>query len=301
MPEQTQPHTDKLIKAVFFCASAHFLFFIMGLSAKYLSSVHHVAEISFYRNLITFVLMISFFFLTKRMHLLRTKRPKLIAIRSCAGSISGIVLFASLHYLPMAYATVLFYTSSLITPVLAFLFLKENVSLHRWGAVLFGMIGVIIIAQPSGEFSMIGLFFALTTACLHSAAFIMLRSLKTEAPLTITFYFVVSGIIIPGLIFMPWVAKPITPDELGIFLAIGISGGLGQFAIANAYKYAPASFITPIGYTSLLWNVLADIFYWKYDIDMLSVIIGATLILCAQIYMIAREHQKRKEKPTHET
>ena len=44
------PHTDKLVKAVIFCVGAHFLFFIMGLSAKYLSNTHHVAEIAFYRN-----------------------------------------------------------------------------------------------------------------------------------------------------------------------------------------------------------------------------------------------------------
>ena len=77
---------------------------------------------------------------------------------------------------------------------------------------------------------------------------------------------------------------------------------MGNLYHANAYKYAPTSYITPFMYTSLLWNVLADIFYWKYDIDMLSVLLGAGLILCAQLYLIYREYaNKKNEKNDIET
>ncbi len=296
MPNQTLPHTDKLIKAVFCCIGAHFLFFIMGLTAKYLSATHHVAEIAFYRNFFVFVPIFLFIVLTKKMHLLRTKRPRLVLIRGAIGSISVITVFAALNHLPMAYATVLFFASSLLTPVLAFIFLKEHVGLHRWSAVIIGMVGLLIISQPSGEVSMLGLFFALAAACLHASMFIVLRALKTERPITVTLYFFLLGFIIPGVFFMPWVAQPLTLDDIWILVIIALSGGMAQYFLACAYKFAPASYITPFMYTSLLWNVLADILYWKYDIDLSSVLIGAGLILCAQLFLIFIEYMNKRPK-----
>jgi len=296
VPNQPQVHTDKLIKAVFYCISAHFFFFLMGLGAKYLSASHHVAEIAFYRNLIIFVPMIAFILITKKWHLLHCHRPLLVILRACIGCITMLAVFAALSHLPMAYATVIFFTSSLITPVLAFIFLKEHVGIHRWSAVAFGMLGVTIIAQPSGLISMFGLFLALIAATLHSVVFIILRAMKTENPATVTFYFLFTGVVISGVFFMPWVAKPILPDQIWFFLLVGLSGGAGQLTVTNAYKYAPASFITPFSYTALLWNIMADILYWKYNIDLLSIFLGAGLILSAQILLIYYEHANKNKK-----
>ena len=290
--EEPSLHSDKLIKAVFFCISAHFLFFIMAWGAKYLAATHHVIEIAFYRNLIAFLPIFAFILLAKKTYLFRTKKPRLIVLRGIIGTISLIGAFAALDYLPMTYATVTFFTSALLTPILAFLFLKEHVGIHRWSAIIIGMLGVIIISMPTGEFSILGLFIALGVACLNSTVFTLLRALKTEDPLTITFYFAAIGIII-SLFFMPWIAKPILPNEIWILLAAGLCGCLGQLALASAYKYAPASFITPFGYASLFWNILADMFYWEYKIDMLSVLTGVGLILSAQMYMIYREYKNK--------
>ncbi len=220
-------HSDKIFIAIGCCLVAHLLFAIMGASAKLLSASHHVAEIAFYRNLIVFVPMFAFIILRKKHHLLKTKKPKLIALRAVTGGIGLIITFAAISILPMAYATVIFFTSSILTPVLAFFFLKEHIGIHRWSAVILGMLGVIIIAQPSGEVSILGLLFALTAASIHASIYTILRGLKTESPTTVTFYFILAGVLIPG-IFMPFIWKPIEFDELGLFLLVGISGGSAQ-------------------------------------------------------------------------
>ncbi|MFP4098900.1 MAG: DMT family transporter [Alphaproteobacteria bacterium] len=292
----TQTHTDKLMLAVFYSISAHFLFFIMSLSAKYLSLSHHPVEIVFYRNVIIFIAMSAFILFTGKRHLLHTKKPGLIAWRALIGTVSLITLYTALSLLPMAYATTIFFTSTLLTPILAFFFLKEHVGIYRWSAVIIGMLGVIIIAQPTGQASLIGLGFALATALLHGILFTVLRALKSEHPLTVTFYFVIAGSLLPGILFMPWIANPLMANELWIFLIVGSTGGFGQLALAGAYKYAPASFVTPIGYTALLWNILADIYYWKYEIDLSAICTGAGLILSAQLYMIYREYMRNNKR-----
>lgn len=282
-------HKDRTSIAIGCCLAAHFMFAIMGTCAKYLAETHHVAEIAFYRNIIVFIPFFLFMIMRKNRHLFKTKRPKLIAFRAAIGGVSLIVTFAALAQLPMAYATVLFFASSLLTPALAFFFLKEHVGIHRWSAIFIGMCGVLVIAQPSGAVSMIGLALALTAATLHSVMYTTLRSLRSESPLTITFYFIIAGILIPGM-FMPWVAKGIIVEEIWIFLLIGFSGGVAQIFLSNAYKYAPASLVTPFSYTALLWTVLIDLYIWGYDLAFVPLLIGAGLIISAQLYIIYREY-----------
>ncbi len=280
---------DNFPVAIACCLAAHFMFAIMGTCAKFLAETHHVAEIAFYRNLIVFIPFFLFIMIPKNRHLFKTNKPKLVAIRAVIGGVSLIVTFAALSQLPMAYATVLFFASSLLTPALAFFFLKEHVGIHRWSAVFIGMCGVIVIAQPSGAVSILGLILALTAAILHSTMYTILRSLKSESPLTITFYFIIAGILISGM-FMPWVAKGIAAEEIWIFLLIGAAGGIAQLFLSNAYKYAPASLITPFSYTALLWTVLIDLYIWKYDLEFTPLLIGAGLIITAQLYIIYREY-----------
>lgn len=280
---------DRIYLAIAYCIAAHFLFAVMGICAKYLAATHHIAEIAFYRNLIVFMPFFLFMAMRKNRHLFKTKRPKIVAFRAICGGIGLIVTFAALKALPMSYATVIFFTSSILTPILAFLFLKESVGRHRWTAVAIGMCGVIVIAQPSGAISLIGLALALTAASLHSVMYTTLRSLKTESPLTVTFYFITAGTLIPATA-MPWVARGIMLEELWIFLLIGMSGGFAQICIANAYRNAPASLVTPFSYSALLWTILFDLYFWGYDLEFAPLLIGAGLIISAQLYIIYREY-----------
>ncbi len=296
---------DRVFTAVLYCLCAHLMFAVMGTCAKYLSGSYHVAEIAFYRNSIIFIPFFLIIVLGRKYHLLKTKRPRLVGFRAVLGGASVIATFAALAELPMSYATVLFFTSTLLTPALAFFFLKEHIGIHRWGAVLIGMCGVLVIAQPSGEISLLGLFLALLAAGMHGIMYTTLRGLKTESPFTVTFYFILAGIFIPAC-FMPWVAKGIAEEHIFIFLLTGAAAGIAQICLASAYKYAPASFVTPFAYTALLWTILIDLYLWGYNLEFHYLLTGASLIIGAQIYIIYREYvnaqrARGKEEGTSDT
>ncbi len=283
------------LKAIICCLAAHFLFVIMATGVKYLAGIYHVAEIAFYRNIFILLGFLIFIISTKKTHLFKTKKPKLIAFRSLLSGFGVLATFAALSRLPMSYYTVLFFTSSLLTPALAFFFLKEKVGIHRWTAVLIGMCGVIIVAQPSGAVSIIGLLLALAAAGIHSVMFTSLRGLKTESPITITFYFVIAGMLVPAL-FMPWVAKGLSFDTLWIILMIAGTSGIGQILLSYAYKYADASLVTPFIYTTLFWTIIIDVNFWKYDLEFEYIIMGASLIMGAQFYIIFREYLNKRKR-----
>lgn len=291
---------DRVFIAIFYCISAHFMFAVMGTCAKYLTQElgYHVAEAAFYRNLIVLIPLLAYIALRRNTDILKTQKPKLVGFRALLGGVSLMVTFAALEKLPMAYATVIFFMSSLLTPALAFFVLKEHVGIHRWSAVFVGMCGVIIIAGPSGTISAIGLILALLAATMHGIMYTTLRGLKTENPFTITFYFIVAGVLIPAA-FLPWVAKGVETEHIWIFLLIGASGGIAQIFLVNAYKYAPASTVTPFSYSALLWTILIDINLWGYQLDFWILTSGASLIILAQLYILYREYRlEHSEKKT---
>lgn len=219
----------------------------------------------------------------------------MIAFRAALGSIGLVISYSAIALLPMSYVTVLFFTSTLLTPVFSHFFLKEYIGIHRWAAVIIGMLGVLIIAQPSGDLNMLGLFLALLAAILHATAYVTLRQLKTESPYTVTFYFILGGALLPALI-MPWIARTPALSELWMFALVAASGGIAQFLLTVSYKYAPASLITPFAYSALLWTLLADIFIWHYDLEFDAVIGGASLIIGAQLYILYRETLHKRKK-----
>lgn len=260
----------------------------MSACAKILSDTHNVAEVAFYRNALILIPFAIFLYSKKKTELFKTTRPRMIAFRAALGSIGLVISYSAIARLPMSYVTVLFFTSTLLTPVFSHFILKEYIGIHRWCAVIIGMLGVVIIAQPSGDLDMIGLCLALLAAVMHATAYVTLRQLKTESPYTVTFYFILAGAIIPG-IFMPWIAHAPAASELWIFALVAASGGIAQLLLTYSYKYAPASFITPFAYSALLWTLLADTFIWRYDIELDAVLGGATLIIGAQLYILYRE------------
>lgn len=285
---------DRIFVGIGLGICAHTLFCVMSICAKILSETHHVAEIAFYRNAIIFVPFFLFIILRGKTHIFKVKHKKLVATRAIIGGFSLMVTYGALSYLPISYASVIFFTSTILTPIFSHFLLKEHIGIHRWGAVIIGMVGVYIISRPSGDFNTFGLMLALLAAFMHASMFIVLRKLKTESSVTVTFYFILAGAIIPGF-SMPWVANLPAPDEIGLFLLIAASGGIAQFCLANAYKYAPASVVTPFSYSALLWTVLADIFIWQYDLDFASIFWGAGLIIIAQLYIIFREYKNQKK------
>jgi drug/metabolite transporter (DMT)-like permease len=203
--------------------------------------------------------------------------------------------FAALDHLPISDATVLFMTSNLIIPVLAFFFLKEHVGPYRWAAIAIGFCGVVLVAGPTGQMSFFGVFLALGAACFHASIQTLLRKLKNENAFTVTFYFILGGTLVPALA-MPWYASlPDTHNSL-LFVALAISGGLAQYCLTSAFKYAPATVLAPFNYTGLLWATGLDILIWSY-VPGWPVFVGAAIIIGAKLYILHRERVRRNQCP----
>ncbi len=290
---QTQSeHKDTTFKGIFCACVAFALFALMSMFNKLLAGQHGAIEISFYRNLVSILPFAAYFLMTRKYGLLKIKKRRLLVVRCVVGTFGLFATLMATQILPLSYATVLFFVSTLVVPIIAVLFLKETIGVHRIVAIIVGLIGVIIVVRPSGEVSALGVVVALIAGVAHAVIQTSLRGLKDENPEAINFYFFSSAFVISAL-FMPFVYSPPTPQSLLMMLGVAVSALVAHFFLTRAFKYAQASVVSPFNYTGLLWATIFDVTIWQVWPQM-SVWLGAVLIIGSSIYIIYRERKTKR-------
>lgn len=272
---------------------AFFMFTVMNVFAKLLSVNHSVIEIAFYRNLIACMpFLFLVFVLGKREILVIRSKPTLVGFRAVLGSLSLVTTFAAFSLMPMAETTVLMFTASLFIPVLGVLFLGERVGPYRWGAVILGFVGVVIMAGPGGNVTAIGVAVAIAAALMHATLQIVLRYLgRYESPETIAFYFLVIGTLITALP-LPLVAVTPSLTEVPLLFGVGLSGAMAQWLISIAFRNAPAAIVTVFNYSGIVWATLFGWLIWN-DWPLPKVLIGAAVVIASNALIIWRESRTR--------
>lgn len=256
----------------------------------------HLAEILFWRQLPTIPILFVWFALTGALGRLKTARPGKHALRASYGLAGMFLNFGAVTLLPLAEATTFGFTSAIWAVILSAVLLKEKVGLYRWGAVLLGFAGVVVISQPGGNtISLFGAAVALAAPFMIALISIQIRDLtKTEAPMTIVFYF--SAFTAPVLALMlPFVMTPHTPYQWMLLAALAASGLLGQFLLTAALKYGAVASVIVMDYSSLLWATLFG--FWFFDrLPTAALWLGAPLIIGAGLIIAWREQQLAKSQ-----
>ena len=285
----TYQHHDRLLKGVLFGLCAYMCFVLTNACAKSLAQSHHVVELVFYRNLIVFIPLAIFVIGFKKFDLLKTNKPVAVITRATMATATLGVTFTAYKILPLADATVLLFAASLLLPVLGSVFLKEQVGPYRWGAIFVGFSGVAYMAQPSGDVVVFGIIAGLIAATMQAIMMTIARYIKTENPLTSLIYLISIGTILP-LFAMPFFWQPVAQNEILILIGMGLTGGMAQLCVVNAFKYAPAAIVSTLNYTGIIWASGLDILVWKV-MPANNVLIGAAIIVAANLFILYRERK----------
>lgn len=256
----------------------------------------HLAEILFFRQLASLPIVLIFIAAgAEGLRGISTRRIGAHAGRTIVG-LSGMVFnFLAVIVLPLAEATTFSFTVPIFATILGALVLREPTGVHRWGAVIVGFIGVLIVAHPgsAGGVAASDAAIGLTAALLVAIVSIQLRQLgRTEAAGTTVFWF--SLLSLPPLgIAYAMVAAAHDTLTFAILAAIGIVGGIGQIALTAALRFAPVSAVVPMDYSSLIWSTL---YGWLIFAALpgTSTAIGAPIIVASGLYIVWREHRLRR-------
>jgi drug/metabolite transporter (DMT)-like permease len=206
--------------------------------------------------------------------------------------VTGLGLcFLANHLMPLADAVAITFAAPLIVTALSAPLLGERVELHRWGAVVAGFAGVLLIVKPSGEMFNIGAFVAVAAAFSMALTQITIRQLnRTDAPITIVIYFTLFSTLFTALP-LPFVWITPTLEDWGVALLMGLFGGSAQFFVTTAFGLAPASVISPFNYAGLLWSGLLGWLIWS-DIPEWHVFLGAAAVLASGLAIMHHETRK---------
>ena len=264
-------------------------------------------EIMFIRGLVAIGPIFLIVLISGGIRTLRVRHFGLNVLRGLLGLISYTAYYMGLQALPLAETTAIFFISPLIVTMLSALILRETVGIRRWGAVLAGFAGVLLIVQPtSGSISpAIGL--PILAACTYAASIIITRRIgKSQSGASMAFYamlvFVaVSGIaglafgqgqidtaVHPSMDFLmrAWVVP--TPLDALMIAACGLIAAFGFYCLAQGYKVAPVSVVAPFEFISMPLAVFWGFAIWA-EVPTTLVLAGIATIIFSGIYVLRRE------------
>jgi len=272
---------------------ASFVFSLMALLIKLLGQQLHITQILLVRQ-IGMTIMVAPAILHNFPGSLRSERPGLQWIRVGCALIAMLFGFTAIIHMPLADATAIFFAKSFFVTIFAVIFLSETVGIYRWGAVLVGFVGVMVMLQPGTDnFSIYGLA-SLAGAAGAAAVMILLRLLsRSDSPATIMTYGALGvGIVmtIPGIYY--W--QPPTSTEWLLLAAVAVVSYYGQKCNIYAYKHGEASLLASLDYVRLLWATLLGYLIFDQFPD-LPTWIGAAIVIAAAIFMIYRETRRKRD------
>ena len=264
-------------RGVVYMAASAFGFSVMSMLVKVAAPRLPTGEIVFARAIVT--LGLSYAMVVRAgLSPWGNERGRLV-VRGLLGfgGLSGYYL--AIAHLPLADATTIQNTTPLITAVLAWWLLREQIGWSTAFAIACGIGGVVLIVHPSGAgLDPVGVGFALLAAACSAVAYVTVRKLaQTEHPLVIVFYFP----LIAAPLALPWlVATFVWPEPIDwlLLVAIGVTTQVGQVFLTMGLSVERAGRATSVGYLQLIFAMGWQVIVFG-DPPTLWTLAGAALIV----------------------
>jgi drug/metabolite transporter (DMT)-like permease len=298
---------SQALTGLLFAAGGTLIFSVNDMAVKFLSGGYALHQVILIRALIALAFILCVIHVSERgWSQVATSRPGTHLLRVAIVMVSNVTFFVGLAAMPLADAVAVAYVSPIVVTLLSIFFLGEKVGPRRWAAVIVGMLGVIIMLRPGAGVVQLAALLVLVSAVLYAAGNLLARHMGgTESAMTLSFY-VQSGFVVVSLamglwagdghlatddplwdfLFRPWIWPPLA--DWPVFLATGLSVGIGGLMVVQAYRTAEAGLIAPFEYigmpAAILWGALVfgtfpDATAW----------IGIALICGSGLYVLWRE------------
>ena len=294
-------------KGIILILLAMMVFSVQDSIMKYIYSFVSLYEVYLIRTLVSFILVLLFLKLTKKPIVFKTHYPLLTFCRVILFFFGFSSFYVSLTVLPLATATALFFVSPFLITIFASIFLKEEIGIRRWSAVIIGFIGVYIILNPNfSNFDYLSLTPILCAFCYSLSMIIIKKTSDKDSVYTQTFTFYLGAIFISSIfyfiigdgqfntgvnpasqfIFKEWFTD--FENSLFFMIATGVTASAAFLLLFTAYSVASPSVVSPFEYSILLWSTLIGWLFFE-EIPSLRTAIGIIIIVTSGVYIFVRE------------
>ncbi|MGB1923403.1 MAG: DMT family transporter, partial [Alcanivorax sp.] len=237
----------------------------------------------FARNLFGLLILIPIIASRGGFGQLRTRFLHLHMIRGFTGVTAMFCFFYTIGHIALAEAVLVKMTVPFFLPIVAWLWLREVISLRTWLAIIGGFAGVAVIMDVgSGSVNPV-MWVALAGAAIMSVAKVSIRRMAVSEPAQrVVFYFALFATLFSALP-LPWASTlPAGTDYLWLF-GIGLVATGGQYAMTTAYQIARPGQVGVYNYSSVVWAALLGWMFWGETL-ILTTLIGTLLIVAAGVW-----------------
>lgn len=283
---------EKKLYAIFLSILAAFNFTLMTATIKYVQNFFSFDVIIFYDFLVSTIIL-YFLVLFEKGTQFKTQKKALHLLRGLAGYLTFFLLVISLKYIPLVNGMLLNNTHPIFVPLIMALIFKTKFSKYHSLGIAIGFLGIILILQPRiDSFFHLPSLIGLLSGLFCAVAIVVTRVLsKTESPTKIVFYFSLFSLI-PSTLFVLDDLQELTLKAFLFCAPVGVFGALYQQTLSLALKSAQPSLVSPLLYTSLIFGILLDYFFFE-KVPNFIVIVGILLVTTGSITVIRASFLKK--------
>ena len=306
-------------KGIVFILIAMMVFSVQDGIMKHIYNFVSLYEIYLIRTVVSFVLILLFLIITKKPIVFKSQYPLLTFTRVILFFFGFSSFYVSLTVLPLGTATALFFVTPFLITIFAHFFLKEEIGLRRWSAVVVGFIGVYVTLNPDfSNFNYLSLLPILCAFCYSLSMIIIKKTSDKDSVYTQTFTFYIGAIIISIIfyfiigdgqyntsdhpasqfIFREWFVD--FNSNILLMTATGVTATIAFLFLFTAYSIASPAVVSPFEYSILFWSPLVGWLYFD-EIPSLNTVVGILIIVSSGVYIFMREKAQNQsiatEKP----
>lgn len=282
-PKNIQSQINANILGVFWMVLAGAAFGASNVAVRMAAVDMHPFVIVFFRSILG-VLLLLHVFLAKDFNWHPGHRLKLHIFRGIMQTTALLCLYTAITVTPLATVIALAFITPLFTAGGAIAFMGEPSKLNRWGAVLLGLGGALIIMRPGFIIVSFGVMLVISYAIQQAASNLTAKKLIQYEPVsTVVAWMTLLSTpltLIPALFVWSW------PDLWGWYLVSinAICSTIAHLATTQAYRIADITIADPMIFFRLIagaifgyifFNEVPDIWVWA---GSAVIILAATLL-----------------------
>lgn len=267
-----------MIRSTLWMIGALTSFCLMAVGARELNGQISVFQILFFRSIVGLLVLLPIILLSKRRGFLFPKRLNLHVVRNLFHFAGQYGWFLGIGLLPLATVFAIEFTVPFWTIIISYLFLKESITVKKIIAVLLGILGVIVIVQPSLEVAHYGSLIVLGAAICYAFSHVATKSLSnTEHPLTIIFMMCLIQAPLGLFLFIEGWTTPVGVEWLWLTI-IGLTALSAHYCMTKAMQYAEVTFVVTMDMFRLPLISLIGVLLYSEHFSV-ALVLGMLLIV----------------------
>lgn len=286
---------SNITRVVLWMTGALLSFSAMAVSIRILAGKLNIFEILSIRSGTGLLIMLSLLAVRSDLRpLMRPSRILLHVLRNVVHFAAQYCWALALTLLPFATVFALEFITPAWTALLAVWLLSERLTPSRIGAVILGLVGVVIILRPGLSAFNPAALLVLLAAVGFAITFIATKALTaTEKSFAIIFWMAV--IQLP-LGFAG--SDPLFPFKLGWWdipavLGLGIGGTSSHYCLSNAFRAGDATLVVPLDFLRVPLIALVGWAFFAESLDI-WVFVGGFVIVAGLFWNLRAEATRRR-------